>query len=198
MQCGPVRYQVNDRQQVASRPFDHKGIVRNTGFCLPVQSDDKPQPGIQEVYGILAMDPLRNQMIVDDVFETVQVGWSLVLLMERREHLAYFADVLAGKVRNIIGLSGGMGRKPRGLLMDKLKNIQENDARLIITTGRYLGQGFNDAHLDTSFLTLPIAGRETVVQYAGCLQRNYEQKSEVINYNSVDSQVPVLAGMFAS
>jgi len=69
---------------------------------------------------------------------------------------------------------------------------------LIIATGRYLGQGFNDAHLDTSFLTLPIAGRETVVQYAGCLQRNYEQKSEVIIYNYVDSQVSVLAGMFAS
>lgn len=197
MQCGPVRYRVDDRQQAASRLFDHKVIVRNTEFRLPVQSDDKPQPGIQEVYGMLAMDPVRNQMIIDDVVESVQAGRSPVLLTERREHLAYFADALAGKVRNIIVLSGGMGRKQRGLLMDQLKNIQENDERLIIATGRYLGEGFDDARLDTLFLTLPIAWRGTVAQYAGRLHRNYEQKSEVIIYDYVDSQVPVLAGMFA-
>jgi len=79
MQCGPVRYRENNRQQAASRTFDHKVIVRNTEFRLPVQSDDKPRPGIQEVYGMLAMDPMRNQMIVDDVLETVQAGRSPVL-----------------------------------------------------------------------------------------------------------------------
>ena len=197
MQCGPVRYRVDDRQQAASRLFDHKVIVRNTEFRLPVQLDDKPQPGIQEVYGMLAMDPVRNQMIIDDVVEAIQAGRSPVLLTERREHLAYFADALAGKVRNIIVLTGGMGRKQRGLLMDQLKNVQENDERLIIATGRYLGEGFDDARLDTLFLTLPIAWRGTVAQYAGRLHRNYEQKSEVIIYDYVDSQVPVLAGMFA-
>ena len=146
---------------------------------------------------MLAMDPVRNQMIIDDVVEAVQAGRSPVLLTERREHLAYFADALAGKVRNIIVLTGGMGRKQRGLLMDQLKNIQENDERLIIATGRYLGEGFDDARLDTLFLTLPIAWRGTVAQYAGRLHRNYEQKSEVIIYDYVDGQVPVLAGMFA-
>ncbi len=197
MQCGPVRYRVDDRQQAASRTFDHKVIVRNTEFRLPVQSDNIPQPGIQEVYGMLAMDPVRNQMIIDDVVKAVQSGRSPVLLTERREHLDYFADALAGKVRNIIVLTGGMGRKQRGLLMDQLKNIQENDERLIIATGRYLGEGFDDARLDTLFLTLPIAWRGTVAQYAGRLHRNYEQKSEVIIYDYVDGQVPVLAGMFA-
>lgn len=197
MQCGPVRYRVDDRQQAASRTFDHKVIVRNTEFRLPVQSDDKPQPGIQEVYGMLAMDPVRNQMIIDDVVEAIQAGRSPVLLTERREHLAYFADALAGKIRNIIVLTGGMGRKQRGLLMDRLENIRENDERLIIATGRYLGEGFDDARLDTLFLTLPIAWRGTVAQYAGRLHRNYEQKSEVIIYDYVDGQVPVLAGMFA-
>ena len=90
-----------------------------------------------------------------------------------------------------------MGRKQRGLLTDQLKNIQENDERLIIATGRYLGEGFDDARLDTLFLTLPIAWRGTVAQYAGRLHRNYERKSEVIIYDYVDDQVPVLAGMFA-
>ena len=55
MQCGPVRYRVDDRQQAASRSFTHKVIVRRTGFALPTQVDDKSQPGIQEIYGLLTM-----------------------------------------------------------------------------------------------------------------------------------------------
>ena len=196
MQCGPVRYRVDDRQQAAARSFTHKVIVRRTNFILPSRADNTPEPGIQEVYAMLAADLHRNQMIVEDVVEAVHNGRSPVLLTERREHLTYFADTLAGKVKNIIVLSGGMGRKQRILLTDELKRIPEDEERLIIATGRYLGEGFDDARLDTLFLALPIAWRGTVAQYAGRLHRNYDRKSEVIIYDYVDDQVPVLAGMF--
>jgi superfamily II DNA or RNA helicase len=196
MQCGPIRYRVDDRQQAAARSFAHKVIVRRTNFVLPSRADNSPEPGIQEVYAMLAADFYRNQMIVNDVVEAVHIGRSPVLLTERREHLTYFVDTLADKVKNIIMLSGGMGRKQRILLMEQLKNIPEDEERLIIATGRYLGEGFDDARLDTLFLALPIAWRGTVAQYAGRLHRNYDRKSEVIIYDYVDDQVPVLAGMF--
>ena len=35
MQCGPVRYRVDARQQAAARPFTHQVIVRPTGFRAP-------------------------------------------------------------------------------------------------------------------------------------------------------------------
>lgn len=196
MQCGPVRYRVDDRQQAALRSFTHKVVVRSTNFVLPNRADDTPEPGIQEVYAMLALNSTRNQIIVDDVIEAIHSGRSPVLLTERREHLTYFADTLAGKVKNIIVLSGGMGRKQRILLMNQLNNVPEDEERLIIATGRYLGEGFDDARLDTLFLALPIAWRGTVVQYAGRLNRNYDLKREVIIYDYVDIQVPVLAGMF--
>lgn len=196
MQCGPVRYRVDDRQQAAARSFTHKVIVRRTNFVLPIRADNTPEPGIQEVYALLAADLHRNQMIIEDVVEAIHTGRSPVLLTERREHLTYFADTLADKVKNIIVLSGGMGRKQRFLLMDELKRIPEDEERLIIATGRYLGEGFDDARLDTLFLALPIAWRGTVAQYAGRLHRNYDRKSEVIIYDYLDEQVPVLAGMF--
>jgi superfamily II DNA or RNA helicase len=196
MQCGPVRYRVDDRQQAALRSFTQRVIIRKTGFTLPAQLNDTSQPGIQEIYAMLASDSTRNHMIVNDVIEAVHAGRSPVLLTERREHLTYFADTLADKVKNIIVLSGGMGRKQRTSLMDQLKNIPEDEERLIIATGRYLGEGFDDARLDTLFLTLPIAWRGTVAQYAGRLNRNYDLKREVIIYDYVDDQVPVLAGMF--
>jgi len=196
MQCGPVRYRVDDRQQAAARSFTHKVIVRRTNFVLPIRADNTPEPGIQEVYALLAADLRRNQMIIEDVVEAIHTGRSPVLLTERREHLTYFADTLADKVKNIIVLSGGMGSKQRILLMDELKRIPEDEERLIIATGRYLGEGFDDARLDTLFLALPIAWRGTVAQYAGRLHRNYDRKSEVIIYDYLDEQVPVLAGMF--
>ncbi len=197
MQCGPVRYRVDDRQQNVLHSFTHRVIVRKTNFVLPTQLAGIQQPGIQEIYAMLVTDPIRNQIIVNDVIEAVRAGRSPVLLTERREHLTYFADALAEKVKNIIVLSGGMGRKQRTSLMNQLKNIPEDEERLIIATGRYLGEGFDDARLDTLFLALPIAWRGTVAQYAGRLHRNYERKSEVIIYDYVDDQVPVLSGMFA-
>jgi len=197
MQCGPVRYRVDDRQQNVLHSFTHRVIVRRTNFVIPTQLAGIQQPGIQEIYAMLATDPIRNQIIVNDVIEAVRAGRSPVLLTERREHLTYFADELAEKVKNIIVLSGGMGRKQRTSLMNQLKNIPEDEERLIIATGRYLGEGFDDARLDTLFLALPIAWRGTVAQYAGRLHRNYERKSEVIIYDYVDDQVPVLSGMFA-
>jgi superfamily II DNA or RNA helicase len=196
MQCGPVRYRVDDRQQAALHSFTHTVIIHRTDFVLPTQLVDIPQPGIQEIYAMLATDPMRNQLIVGDVIDAVHAGRSPVLLTERRDHLAYFAEALAGKVENIVVLSGGMGRKQRSSLMDQLKNIPEDEERLIIATGRYLGEGFDDARLDTLFLALPIAWRGTVAQYAGRLHRNYERKSEVIIYDYVDELVPVLLGMF--
>lgn len=196
MQCGPIRYRVDDRQQAAARTFTHKVIVRRTDFVLPNRLENTPEPSIQEVYALLAADLQRNQMIAEDILDAVHAGRSPVLLTERREHLTYFEDALTGKVKNIVLLAGGMGRKQRTALMEQMRGIPQDDERLIIATGRYLGEGFDDPRLDTLFLALPVAWKGTIAQYAGRLHRSYERKKEVIIYDYVDDQVPVLAGMF--
>lgn len=196
MQCGPVRYRVDDRQQAAMRPFSHTVIARRTRFTLPTREDNEPEPGIQEIYSMLASDQERNQMIIEDVLTAIQSGRSPVLLTERREHLDYFSKELSEKIKNVFVLSGGMGKKRRTSLMDRMKDTPQNEERLIIATGKYLGEGFDDARLDTLFLALPIAWRGTVAQYAGRLHRDYDGKREVIIYDYVDDQIPVLSGMF--
>lgn len=196
MQCGLVRHRVDDRKQAASRSFTHKVIVRRTTFTIPFQQENQT-PGIQAVYAALTEDHERNEMIIEDVVAAIRAGRSPVLLTERREHLAYFENALLDRVKNVIVLAGGMGRKQLGAVIDKLKNVPRDEERLIIATGRYLGEGFDDARLDTLFLALPIAWKGTVAQYAGRLHRDYDQKNEVIIYDYVDDLVPVLSGMFA-
>jgi hypothetical protein len=60
MQLGPVRFAVDAKSQAARRPFDHKLIVRETGFS----SNGMPEAaGIQELYAALAADQHRNDLI---------------------------------------------------------------------------------------------------------------------------------------
>ena len=69
----------------------------------------------------------------------------------------------------------------------------ESEERLLIATGRYLGEGFDDARLDTLFLTMPISWRGTLAQYAGRLHRLHATKKEVIVFDYVDANEPLLA-----
>ena len=67
--------------------------------------------------------------------------------------------------------------------------------RVLVATGRYLGEGFDDARLDTLFLTMPISWRGILAQYAGRLHRLHAAKRDVIIYDYVDEQEPMLAKM---
>lgn len=78
-----------------------------------------------------------------------------------------------------------------------LANIPDAEERVLVATGRYLGEGFDDARLDTLFLTLPISWRGTVAQYVGRLHRLHAAKCEVLIYDYVDANEPVLAKMAA-
>jgi superfamily II DNA or RNA helicase len=196
MQCGPVRYRVDEREQAAIRPFIHKVIVRETGFRLPETLMDEPTPSIHEIYAALISDESRNNLIVEDVLAAVRANRSPVLLTERREHLAFLHDRLSPLVRNLIVMKGGMGKKQRRLLAERIASIPDDEERVILATGRYLGEGFDDARLDTLFLTLPISWRGTLIQYAGRLHRLHDMKREVVIYDYADFEVPMLARMF--
>ena len=92
-------------------------------------------------------------------------------------------------------LHGGLGQKARRELANRLETIADAQERVLIATGRYVGEGFDDARLDTLFLTMPISWRGTLAQYAGRLHRIHPNKREVIVYDYVDGAVPVLARM---
>jgi superfamily II DNA or RNA helicase len=79
----------------------------------------------------------------------------------------------------------------------RLAAIPHAEERVIVATGRYLGEGFDDCRLDTLFLTMPIAWKGTLAQYAGRLHRLNDAKREVIIYDYADMKVPVLARMAA-
>jgi superfamily II DNA or RNA helicase len=195
MQCGPVRYRVEDRKQAAVRPFRHRVIVRNTDFRLPDSLINRDALSIHELYSALVSDEGRNDMIVDDVLEAVRSKRSPVLLTERRDHLELLVECLSYLIRNVIVLRGGMRQKQRDQIAERIAGIPDEEERIIVATGRYLGEGFDDARLDTLFLALPVSWRGTIAQYAGRLHRSHENKKEVVIYDYADLEVPMLAKM---
>lgn len=193
MQCGPVRYRVDPRAQAARRNFDHIVQVRTTAFRLPPNLQ-APGTSIPAIFAALAKDEDRNTAIIDDVLAALEAGRNPLLLTERRDHLEYLASCFKGAARNITVLRGGMSAADRRAAEATLR-VPDGNERLILATGRYLGEGFDDPRLDTLFLAMPISWKGTLAQYVGRLHRDHADKKEVVVYDYVDGEVPVLARM---
>ncbi len=193
MQLGPVRFAVDPRSRAAHPPFRQTLIVRETGFRA---SDATRSPSIQETYRALASDERRNRLILDDVSRELGEGRSCILLTERRDHLEQFRDRFRNTVRHLVVLQGGMKARDGRAAAAQLAAVPDGEARLVLATGRYVGEGFDDARLETLFLALPISWKGTLVQYAGRLHRLHPGKGEVRIYDYVDREVPVLSRMF--
>jgi len=192
MQCGPIRYVVDPRSQAAQHPFGHRLVCRETAF----RASDGEAQGIQGLYSRLATDEARNDAILNDIISAVDDGRSPLVLTERKDHLDFLAGKLRKFARHVVVLQGGGKAKERREALEQLAAIPEDEERLVLATGRYAGEGFDDARLDTLFLVMPIAWRGTLVQYAGRLHRLHPGKQEVVIYDYVDREVPVLAKMF--
>ncbi|OGP98666.1 MAG: restriction endonuclease subunit R [Deltaproteobacteria bacterium RBG_19FT_COMBO_46_12] len=193
MQCGPIRFRESAKKQAAASPFEHAVLIRFTDFRLPPELTD---PKIQDIYSALVSDRHRNDLIFNDLLKTLEMGRSPLLLTERTEHLEWFAEHLKGFAQNIIILRGGMGVKQRKALAEQIKAVPDSKERVIIATGRYIGEGFDDARLDTLFLAMPISWRGTLQQYVGRLHRLHDNKQVVQVYDYVDIHIPMLMRMY--
>jgi superfamily II DNA or RNA helicase len=193
MQLGPVRFSIDPKTQAGRRPFEHRLFTRETAFRI---SSSEEAPGIQEIYAALAKDGNRNELILNDVIQALEDGRSPILLTERKDHLEYFAARLDRVARHLVILQGGMGAKARRAVLAQLAAIPANEERLVLATGRYIGEGFDDARLDTLFLAMPVSWKGTLVQYTGRLHRLHPGKTEVRIFDYVDREVPMLLRMF--
>jgi superfamily II DNA or RNA helicase len=194
MQCGPVRYRVDAKSQAATRSFSHRVRLRETGFTLRTGQELSGPHQMTALYAALAADEKRNDLIFDDVLLSLEAGRRPVILTERRDHLEHLRVRFDKFTRNLVVLYGGMSATERRAAEEGLKR-PDTQERLVVATGRYLGEGFDDASLDTLFLIMPISWRGTLAQYVGRLHRDHHAKREVVVYDYVDSGVPMLARM---
>jgi superfamily II DNA or RNA helicase len=195
MHCGPVRYSVDARKQAEKRPFEHYVIPRFTSFRMPFEKDQK-EISIQELYSEIVINEFRNQLISDDVISAFQNGRNSLVLTERVAHVAELANKLSENIPDVIALTGGMGARETKELLIRISETQAGKQLTLIATGKYIGEGFDEARLDTLFLAMPISWKGTLQQYAGRLHRLFENKSEVQIYDYADIHVRMLEKMY--
>ena len=190
MQCGPVRYKISGKN-ISDSGVTHRLVIRPSDFSCSWSDADK----IHALWPFLITAEDRNQMIFDDIMAALEEKRSPIVLTERKEHLEILKQKLEKFVKHIIVLHGGMRAKTRKEMIAKLTELPDSEERLLLATGQYIGEGFDDPRLDTLFLAMPFSFKGKMVQYAGRLHRLYQGKSEVRIYDYVDINIPVLVKM---
>ena len=198
MYCGPIRHQMGERLA------EDSGFVRALAVHLtdhvnpPAGGDDDGDPAgpsIQSVFRGLVDDADRNRLICADIAAAARAGRNCLVLSQWTEHLARLKGQLEELGLEPDVLQGGVGRKARRLITNRLAAARSGDGVILLATGSFLGEGFDCPPLDTLVLAFPIAFKGRLVQYVGRVLRPTEGKTRVEVHDYVDARVPVLARM---
>lgn len=194
MQCGPIRYRDDAKKQAAQRPFEHFIIPRFTSLRIPLDCKEKDIT-IHELYTAIVESEMRNRSIVDDVVNCYTQGRNCLVLSQRTAHVEKLAQKIKEEGPDVVMLMGGMGTKKTREVFDQIRAIPADKNLVLVATGSFIGEGFDEPRLDTLFLSMPISWKGTLQQYAGRLHRLCVNKKEVRIYDYVDIQVKMLEKM---
>lgn len=135
-------------------------------------------------------------MIVDDVVKAVNAGRMPIVLTERTEHAKRLTDAIEHRGIKTFLLIGKEAAKLKREKLAAIAAAGQTERFVIVAVGRYVGEGFDFARLDTLFLAMPISWKGKLTQYAGRLHRDYVGKREVVIYDYVDLNISMLENMY--
>jgi superfamily II DNA or RNA helicase len=194
MQCGDIRYKVDAKEQAERQGFTHTVIPRFTNFHMPI--DTSENVSIQTNFEKLCESNVRNNLIVEDTVKLANDGRNVIILTERRSHAQALADKISKAGFKTYLLVGAETAKIKREKLAEIASAAAQDKYVIVATGKYVGEGFDEARLDTLLLAMPISWKGKLAQYVGRLHRQYANKTEVVVYDYVDIHVDVLERMY--
>lgn len=189
MQCGPIRHTA---AKPAGAPRDLEVVPRSRFARIDLPSE----AGIQDVFRHLANDQDRTSAIAAEIQEAFSQGRKVLLLTERTEHLDAIHAALDGHEPAPFVLHGRMSKKQRGALIAQLDALPSDAPRILLATGKLVGEGFDHPPLDTLVLAMPVSWKGTLQQYAGRLHREHASKTGVRIIDFVDTGHPALLRMW--
>ena len=189
MQCGPIRHTA---ARPASAPHDLEVLPRSRVARIDLPSTS----GIQDVFKHLANDHARTQAVAAEVAAAFEQRRKVLVLTERTEHLNAILQALPAQVLPAFVLHGRMSKKQRSALIAELDALPPDAPRILLATGKLIGEGFDHPPLDTLVLAMPVSWKGTLQQYAGRLHREHATKSDVRIIDFVDTGHPALLRMW--
>jgi superfamily II DNA or RNA helicase len=191
MQCGSIRYESSTEEWTDSAQVHRQLIVHETH----TEASDLDAKSIQDIFTAVIDDQVRTSQICDDVHIATSSGRTCLVLTQRTDHIDSIVETLVALGDRPLVLRGGMGKKARLAVLDKLAARTLGSGVVLVATGSYLGEGFDWPELDTLFLAFPLAFKGRVVQYVGRLLRSHNDKHGVELHDYVETCIPVLDRM---
>jgi len=188
MQCGPIRH-------IAQRPAGSPQILELVSRTHQLEGLPTDLP-IQELMRRLAEDPRRTERIVEEALACWGDGRSLLLLSERTDHITTIAAALAGEVPTLFLLHGRLNARQRSATLAALEALPPDAPRIVLATGRLVGEGFDHPPLNTLLLAMPVSWKGTLQQYAGRLHRQQSGKTSVRIIDWLDLGHPITQRMW--
>ena len=189
MQCGPIRHK-------AAQPLDapHDLTVMPQFIESPMALP--PDTAIQDVFRHLAQDPARTATIASVITDAFRQGRKVLVLTERTEHIDTIHAALADDIAGPFVLHGRMSKKQRAASIAALDALPPDAPRVLLATGKLVGEGFDHPPLDMLVLAMPVSWKGTLQQYAGRLHREHASKTDVRIIDFVDTGHPALLRMW--
>lgn len=120
----------------------------------------------------------------------------MLVLTERTDHLDSIAHALVDRMPAPFMLHGRLSKRQRASLLEALNALPANAPRVLLATGKLVGEGFDHPALDTLILAMPVSWKGTLQQYAGRLHRDHVGKSSVRIIDFVDGEHSTLLRMW--
>ena len=189
MQSGPIRHKATPAE---SAPHDLEVIPHSIFNKIEVSSD----AGIQDVFRHLVTDHDRTTAICHEIKVAFDQGRKVLVLTERTEHLDAILAGLTDKVPTPFVLHGRVSKKLRATVISEMESLPPDAPRILLATGKLVGEGFDHPPLDTLVLAMPVSWKGTLQQYAGRLHREHATKTDVRIVDFVDTGHPALLKMW--
>ncbi len=140
-------------------------IIRETELLVPFDyKTDKAETLLQ----ILVHDSSRNRLIIDDIISEVNTGKKVLVLTERKAHIATLDQYLKNKFE-VIAISGEDAESQK---KSKFSQINSGNFQVLISTGQFFGEGTDIPSLDCLVLAYPFSFEGKMIQYLGRVQRS--------------------------
>ena len=196
MQCGRILYATTAKQMNRVQNFEHYFIPRFTNFHIASENTKDSKTSIQNYYSEMVQAEARNLLIVSDVRSAVKECRTPLILSDRIEHLKLLKNYLKDAADNVIVITGNGTQKQKKEQLESLNKVPAAESLVVLATGKYAGEGFDNPRLDTLMLAMPFSWKGTLAQYCGRLHRNFAGKEEVLIYDYVDFRLPVFDRMY--
>jgi hypothetical protein len=114
----------------------------------------------------------------------------------RTERIVAEALACWGEGRKLLLLHGRLSAHQRSATLTALQALPPDAPRIVLATGRLVGEGFDHPPLDTLLLTMPVSWKGTLQQYAGRLHRQQSGKTSVRIIDWLDLGHPITQRMW--